>query len=1049
MGEKYNLASGKGAPYESIHEIRNRLADTLLIYISVLGAPIIFISFLRFIKVGGVSILTVHLFVYLLCIIIAICRKKTSVNIKCLFIIVCTFIMGVTSILTWGVFGTGIVYFIYLSILATVFYGIKPGVFFTVINLLLLIFAAFLHNSGAFQYSFDVNKYPSAVLTWVTVLSVYSLLTLIFIGTIGRFFHSMSVNIENLSLRTSDLSITKEHMVQEINNCRQTEIALRESEERFRTVLENLPCGVSVHDLEGRHLMMNEETCRAKGYSREELLTLTIMETAGPDFGKKNGEPVKLWSKLEVGAKTNFETLTQRKDGSLYESEVHLSKIMLDGRPVILSLVFDITERKKIEASLARRAELERLVSEISSRVVGISHEDVDIYINEAVASIGKKTGVDHAYFSLYNTRREVLELISEWSLDGLVLPGFEKETKVENDLPWFTRMIRSQDVVHIPDMDDLPDEAQKEKIYFNKRGIKSLLVLVIRQGENMIGFLGFDNMNKKKIWSDEEIIILRIIGETFTSVLYRKQAEKEEERLKAQLSTAVDIAHLGPWELDIENQIYTFNDHFYRIYHTTAEEMGGYKITVDEYKRRFVHPDDVHLLDEIRNSDITAHAPVANRLEHRMIYADGKTGYVLSQAFRIKNSKGIPIMSYGVNQDITEWKLAQEKLRESEEKLARSKKMESIGLLAGGVAHDLNNVLSGIVSYPELLLLDLPNDSKLRKPIETIQESGYKAVAIVQDLLTIARGAATVKEPLNLNRIIREYMISPEFINLKVNNPGVTYRIDLDTDLFNFNGSVIHLKKVVMNLIANASEAIESSGTVTISTGNRYIDRPLSRYEDVNIGEYVVLAVIDDGPGISPENLDRIFEPFFTKKVMGISGTGLGLTVVWNTVQDHRGYIDVKSDKNGTAFELYFPITRDELVVKTSSGSLEDLKGKGELVLVVDDIASQREISCRMLESLGYRHADFSDGEKAIEYLKENKVDLILLDMIMSPGISGRETYERISKFKPRHKALIISGYSETEDVVAIQKLGAGAYIKKPLSLETLGRGIKKELAK
>jgi DNA-binding NtrC family response regulator len=125
------------------------------------------------------------------------------------------------------------------------------------------------------------------------------------------------------------------------------------------------------------------------------------------------------------------------------------------------------------------------------------------------------------------------------------------------------------------------------------------------------------------------------------------------------------------------------------------------------------------------------------------------------------------------------------------------------------------------------------------------------------------------------------------------------------------------------------------------------------------------------------------------------------------------------------------------------------DLKGKGELVLVVDDIASQREISCRMLESLGYRHIAFSDGEKAIEYLKNNSVDLIILDMIMSPGISGRETYERISKFRPGQKALIISGYSETEDVVAIQKLGAGAYIKKPLSLETLGRGIKKELAK
>ena len=431
------------------------------------------------------------------------------------------------------------------------------------------------------------------------------------------------------------------------------------------------------------------------------------------------------------------------------------------------------------------------------------------------------------------------------------------------------------------------------------------------------------------------------------------------------------------------------------------------------------------------------------------MFYADGAMGYVMSQMFHVRNNKGIAVKAYGVNQDITEWKLAQEKLRESEEKLARSKKMESLGLLAGGVAHDLNNVLSGIVSYPELLLMDLPADSKLRKPIETIQESGNKAVAIVQDLLTIARGAATTKAPLNLNKIINEYLNSPEFNNLKFHHPEVKIKTNLESELLNFSGSLIHIKKVIMNLVSNASEAIEESGNVIISTRNHYVDMPLNKYEDVKTGEYVVLTVLDDGPGIAPENLDRIFEPFFTKKVMGISGTGLGLTVVWNTVQDHSGYIDVKSDKKGTKFELYFPITREEATDKTVPVSLDVLKGNNELILVVDDVDSQREISCRMLDTLGYRHVDVSSGEKALEYLKNNKADLVLLDMIMAPGISGRKTYEQIVKIYPGQKAVIISGYSETEDVLAIQKLGAGRYVKKPYTLESLGRGIKEELSK
>jgi C4-dicarboxylate-specific signal transduction histidine kinase len=255
------------------------------------------------------------------------------------------------------------------------------------------------------------------------------------------------------------------------------------------------------------------------------------------------------------------------------------------------------------------------------------------------------------------------------------------------------------------------------------------------------------------------------------------------------------------------------------------------------------------------------------------------------------------------MEQEIEERKQAEEALRESEEKLARAKKMEALGLLAGGVAHDLNNVLSGIVSYPELLLLDLPEDSKLRNPIETMQASGHRAAAIVQDLLTVARGVATTREPLHLNEIVSDYLNSPEFKKLEKFYPTVTVKANIDTDLLNIGGSHVHIRKVVMNLVSNASEAIEGSGNVTISTMNRYVDRPLRGYDDVNIGEYAVLAVSDDGSGISSDDLERIFEPFYTKKVMGRSGTGLGLAVVWNVVQDHNGYIDMITDDNGTTF--------------------------------------------------------------------------------------------------------------------------------------------------
>ena len=251
------------------------------------------------------------------------------------------------------------------------------------------------------------------------------------------------------------------------------------------------------------------------------------------------------------------------------------------------------------------------------------------------------------------------------------------------------------------------------------------------------------------------------------------------------------------------------------------------------------------------------------------------------------------------------------------------------------------------------------------------------------------------------------------------------------------------------MNLVSNASEAIKGSGNVTISTVNRYVDTPLRGYDDITIGEYAVLAVSDDGLGISSDDLERVFEPFYTKKVMGRSGTGLGLAVVWNVVQDHNGYIDVTSNENGTMFELFFPITREEISGKDLSIPLKDLKGDGEKILVIDDVASQRDISCKMLETFDYTAKAVSSGEEAVEYLKENIVDLILLDMIMDPGINGRETYERIIKIHPNQKTIIVSGFAETDDVKKIQQLGAGKFIKKPLTLERIGLAIKEELGK
>jgi len=212
---------------------------------------------------------------------------------------------------------------------------------------------------------------------------------------------------------------------------------------------------------------------------------------------------------------------------------------------------------------------------------------------------------------------------------------------------------------------------------------------------------------------------------------------------------------------------------------------------------------------------------------------------------------------------------LSKEKTMEEEKhaveiRLRRAQKMEAIGLMAGGVAHDLNNILSGIVTYPELLLMELPEESPLRRPIKTMQESGMRAVDVVADLMTIVRGVATGRETLKLNTVVEEYLSSAEHEKLKTMHSFITFKTDLDSDLLNISGSPTHIEKTLMNLVINASEAIEGRGTVTISSTTRYLDEPFRGYENIRQGEYAVLSVSDQGPAYLREILRRFLNPLY-----------------------------------------------------------------------------------------------------------------------------------------------------------------------------------------
>lgn len=426
---------------------------------------------------------------------------------------------------------------------------------------------------------------------------------------------------------------------------------------------------------------------------------------------------------------------------------------------------------------------------------------------------------------------------------------------------------------------------------------------------------------------------------------------------------------------------------------------------------------------------------------ERQLMAKGGQLVDTLLQSVPQFDQEGKAIGTLAMYSDITNRKAAEKEKKDLLAKLQQAKKMEAIGVLAGGVAHDLNNILSGIVSYPQLLLMDLPEDSPLRDPINTIRSSGERAATIVQDLLTLSRRGVMETSALNVNDIIKEFLKSPEFKKIRSYHTNVDIHCSLADDLLNTMASPVHLSKVLMNLISNGAEAMPDGGTLRISTCNRHIDCEFIGYEQIREGDYVVMAIADEGVGITEEDQEKIFEPFYSKKMLGRSGSGLGMAVVWGTVKDHNGFIDIHSTiGKGTEFIIYLP-TANFLMEQAPLKGPALCLGNGEKILLVDDAPIQREIGSKILSRLGYQVETCTCGEKAVEYLKGNEVDLLILDMIMSSEMDGLDTYMEIRKFRPLQKTIIASGFSETDRVRLMQELGAGAYIRKPYSVELLGR--------
>ena len=527
-----------------------------------------------------------------------------------------------------------------------------------------------------------------------------------------------------------------------------------------------------------------------------------------------------------------------------------------------------------------------------------------------------------------------------------------------------------------------------------------------------------------------------RVVLGMVQDITYRKRAEEALQESEKKYRTVVENSLHG---------IFIFQQDFtIQFVNRAAASMFGYEkpdelvglnsldtLIAPEYHREIKR----------RVADIGDGKSIPTHPGWQGIKRDGTRIWIQSTGTR-HLWKGRPaVLAYIL--DITDYKKAEEEKRRLEAQLLQAQKMESIGTLAGGLAHNFNNLLMGIMGNTSIMLLDSDPSHPHYNNLKNIEKSIQSGSGLTKQLLGYAREGRYEVKPINLNRLVKE--TSDTF---SVTRKEIRVHQDLAEHLLGINADQGQIEQILMNLYVNAADAMPLGGDLFIKTMNVTDKDMKDKPYETKPGNYILVTLRDTGVGMDAKTKDRIFDPFFTTKGLA-EGTGLGLASAYGIVKAHGGYIDVDSEEGrGTTFEIYLPATDEE--TKGEEGlSGELVKGK-ETVLFVDDEEMVLDAGEQMLKTLGYEVLSAGSGQEALELYEKNqdKIDLVLLDMIM-PGVSGGKTFDRLKEIKPGVKVLLSSGYSIDGQATEILKRGCDGFIQKPFSMQGLSQNIRKILDK
>jgi two-component system, cell cycle sensor histidine kinase and response regulator CckA len=795
--------------------------------------------------------------------------------------------------------------------------------------------------------------------------------------------------------------------------CRADETRQR-VEEKFRSLFDNAVEGIFLTTVDGRYVTVNPAQARMCGYTSPEEMMASVR-----DIGRTVYVDPRVREKFkqlieERGIVEGFEYQIRRKDGStLWISENAHAIRGRQGKIIgYEGTIQDISERK--------RSELERQVTTEIIHSVNVT-DNLDDLLEMIHNALKKVLYAENCYVALYEPSTGMFHFPFHIDQCDATPPP----QKVDRSCTAYVYRTGKAMLISQKTFDELAAQGDVELVGTPS---PSWLGVPLRTPAATIGVLGVQHYQDENAYTERDLEFLASVGGQIALAIDRKRAEAKIRESEARFRVLVEQLPAVLWTVDRGLQF-------------TSSVGAG-------LARLGLKPNEIvgkSLFEYFETSDRTF-LPVAAHLravagEPVTFPVEWKGGSYACHAEPLRDANGEIFGAICMSLDVTDRKNLEEQLRQAQ-------KMEAVGRLAGGIAHDFNNLLMVIQGYADLLADRFPAGDPLRRNVEQIQMAGQRATSLTRQLLAFSRKQMLAPTIISIHTVVADME--------KILRRLIGEDIRLDTssvpDLWLVKADRSQIEQVIMNLAVNARDAMPNGGRLTIETANVELDSAFSRHAVVMApGQYVMLAVTDNGLGMDANTQAHLFEPFFTTKEKG-KGTGLGLATVYGIVKQSGGYIWAYSEPGrGTTFKIYLPRVEDQQGVKPAKdgGQSKALPRGSETVLLVEDEDGVRQLASDYLQANGYEVVEAPDGHTALELaaMHRGPIHVLMTDVVM-PGISGRELAQRIAKIRPEIKVLYMSGYTD-QSVVRHGILESDAVLlQKPFTMANLAAKLREILA-